>query len=140
MTKLLSVNTLICCHVTHSIFRLNFVTYDQSLNVSTSTIVSELYKETPEKCLILTFLFSCVQLSPLKPDAHRWEKEFWEDCFACDLTYRGQDYQSVNPDYPESHGDVCSGRELIDNVTFSGNPYVINTINAVYTYAVGLAK
>ena len=122
-------------------FSLYFLTTSEQISAGQQNLNRDLHNSESHFYgkLMCFFIFS-EQLSPFKPNAHRWEKEFWEDYFACDLTYKGPDYHSVNPDYLRSHRDVCSGREEIDNVTFSSNPYVINTINAVYVYAFGLAK
>ena len=57
-----------------------------------------------------------------------WVREFWQHYFRCDLTYGGQ------------YGRACTGLETLENATFSSNPYAINTINAVYSYAYGISR
>ena len=67
-------------------------------------------------------------MTPQSDKDNPWLRNFWQHMFKCNLEHDG----------PFTR--VCSGRESLRNVTFSSNPVVINTINAVYSYAYGLTE
>ena len=101
---------------------LDYVTHDLADVLRGSLII------VPDSNEDLYFDMFMRRLTPDSDPHNPWLKEFWQDFFKCDL------------EFGAGYGVACSGKERLGGATFSSNPYAINTINAVYSYAYGLTK